>query len=243
MKSQRDRLYQIIDANLNRCGEGLRVIEEIARFARMYGVMVLHDFAYGETCFGGYRAPSFLEASGAKEVGCEFTTMSKPYNLAGWRVGFCVGNARMIGGLAKIKGYYDYGIFQAIQIAAIIALRECDEAVEAQAKVYEGRRDALCAGLERIGWKAEPPRASMFVWARYPEEYDGVGSIDLAMRLLEAAGVAVSPGRGFGEFGEGWMRLALVENEQRLTQAAREIGRAMRREDFLTRELAHGEVV
>ncbi|MFH0962666.1 MAG: aminotransferase class I/II-fold pyridoxal phosphate-dependent enzyme [Planctomycetota bacterium] len=217
--------------------------EEIARFARMYGVMVMHDFAYGETCFGDYRAPSFLEIDGAKDVACEFYTMSKPYNMAGWRVGFCVGNADMIAALAKIKGYYDYGIFQPIQIAAIVAMRECDDAVLEQAKAYEKRRDALCAGLARIGWHAPVPRASMFVWARYPEKFDRVGSVDLALRLLDRAGVAVAPGRAFGDYGEGYMRLALVENEQRLTQAVREIQRAVRRDDFLSGEAFHGEAV
>ena len=207
--------------------------ERIVRFAQEHGIMIVHDFAYGETCFDGYTAPSFLEVDGAKEIGCEFYTMSKPYNMAGWRVGFCVGNARMVEALANIKGYYDYGIFQPIQIAAIIAMRECDEAVRRQAALYQGRRDALCEGLERLGWRAPKPRASMFVWTRYPEEYDCLGSVEFAMRLLAKAEVAVAPGRAFGESGEGWMRLAVVENEQRLTQACRQIARALRKDDFM----------
>ena len=207
--------------------------ERIVRFARKYGIMIVHDFAYGDTCFDGYKAPSFLEIDGAKEIGCEFYTMSKPYNMAGWRVGFCLGNAKMVEALKNIKGYYDYGIFQPIQIAAIIAMRECDEAVGRQAQLYQGRRNALCEGLERLGWKAPKPRASMFVWTRYPEEYARLGSVEFALRLLEKAGVAVAPGRAFGESGEGWMRLAVVENEQRLTQACRQIARALRKDDFM----------
>src|SRR5436853_2773616 len=160
--------------------------------ARRFGFMVVHDFAYGDVCFDGYRAPSFLSVPGAKEVGVETTTMSKGYNMAGWRLGFCAGNAEMIRALATIKGYYDYGIFQAIQIAAILALRHGDEQVERQAAVYQARRDVLVEGLRRIGWEVEPPRASMFVWARYPEEWHSkMGSMDFAMKLLEQAEVAV----------------------------------------------------
>src|SRR5262249_36287687 len=149
-----------------------------------------------------------------KEVGVETTTMSKGFNMAGWRVGFCAGNAEMIRALATIKGYYDYGIFQAIQIAAIIALRQGEEAVTKQSAEYQQRRDVLVDGLHRIGWEVEKPRAGMFVWARYPEEWrKRMGSIEFSMKLLEEAEVAVSPGRGFGEAGEGYLRLALVENE------------------------------
>jgi alanine-synthesizing transaminase len=204
---------------------------EVVKLARRFGFMVIHDFAYGDVCFDGYRAPSFLSVPGAKEVGVETTTMSKGYNMAGWRLGFCVGNAEMIRALATIKGYYDYGIFQAIQIAGILALRHGDELVARQAQVYQNRRDVLVDGLQRLGWEVERPKASMFVWARYPQEWrDRMGSIDFAMKLLEEAEVAVSPGRGFGDAGEGYLRLALVENEHRLRQAVRQIGRCLRGE-------------
>jgi alanine-synthesizing transaminase len=204
---------------------------DVVKLARQFGFMVIHDFAYGDVCFDDYRAPSFLSVPGAKEVGVETTTMSKGYNMAGWRLGFCAGNAEMVRALATIKGYYDYGIFQAVQIAAIMALRHGDELVERQAAEYQKRRDVLVEGLRRIGWQVETPKASMFVWAQYPEEWRArMGSIDLAMKLLEEAEVAVSPGGGFGDVGEGYLRLALVENEQRLRQAVRQIGRCLRAE-------------
>jgi len=204
---------------------------DVVKLARKHGFMVIHDFAYGDVCFDGYRAPSFLSVPGASEVGVETITMSKGYNMAGWRLGFCVGNAEMVRALATIKGYYDYGIFQAIQIAGIIALRHGDEFVEKQSAIYQERRDVLVDGLRRIGWEVEPPKASMFVWTRYPAEWrEKMGSIDFAMKLIEEAEVAVSPGRGFGEAGEGYLRLALVENEHRLRQAIRQIGRCLRPE-------------
>jgi alanine-synthesizing transaminase len=204
---------------------------DVVALARRFGFMVIHDFAYGDTCFDGYRAPSFLSVPGAREVGVETTTMSKGYNMAGWRLGFCCGNPDMVRALATIKGYYDYGVFQPIQIAGILALRHGDEQVERQALEYQKRRDVLVEGLRRIGWEVASPRASMFVWARYPQEWrERLGSIEFAMKLLEEAEVAVSPGRGFGEAGEGYLRLALVENEQRLRQAVRQIGRCLRGE-------------
>ena len=202
--------------------------EEVVALARRTGIYVIHDFAYGRTCFDGYTAPSFLQASGAKDVGVEFLTMSKPYNMAGWRIGFCVGNAEMIRALATIKGYYDYGIFQPIQIASIIAMRNCDEAVAEQANVYQGRRDVLVAGLRHLGWELEPPRGSMFVWARVADKHlAGQGTIDFCLRLMEDAEVAIAPGRAFGENGEGYVRIALVENELRLKQALRQMDRAL----------------
>src|SRR5437870_4359551 len=204
---------------------------DVVKLARKFGFMVIHDFAYGDVCFDGYQAPSFLSVPGAKSVGVETTTMSKGYNMAGWRVGFCAGNPEMIRALATIKGYYDYGIFQSIQIAAIVALRQCDDLVTRQAAEYQFRRDVLVDGLQRIGWEVEKPKASMFAWTRYPEEWrQRLGSIDFAMKLLEEAEVAVSPGGGFGDMGEGYLRLALVENEQRLRQAVRQIGRCLRAE-------------
>ncbi len=201
---------------------------EIVQLARRYGFMVIHDFAYGDVCFDGYQAPSFLSVPGAKQVGVETTTMSKGYNMAGWRLGYCAGNAEMVRALATIKGYYDYGIFQAVQVAGIVALRDGDEAVKRQALEYQSRRDVLVDGLRRMGWEVTPPKASMFVWARYPEHWRAkMGSIEFSMKLLEEAEVAVSPGRGFGELGEGYLRLALVENEQRLRQAVRNIARCL----------------
>lgn len=200
--------------------------EEIVTLAKRFGLAVISDFAYGETCFDGYKAPSFLSAKGAKDVGVEFTTLSKPYNMAGFRIGFVAGNKDMVSALATIKGYYDYGIFQAIQIAAIIAMREGDDFIEKQNQLYQTRRDVVCDGLQRIGWHVEPPRASMFVWTRFPPEYSGgKGSMDYAMDLLNYANVAIAPGRAFGENGEYCMRIALVENENRLRQAIRNISR------------------
>jgi alanine-synthesizing transaminase len=200
--------------------------ETVVDVAKKFGIAVIHDFAYGETCFEGYKAPSLLSVKGAKEVGVEFITMSKPYNMAGFRIGFVAGNKEMIDYLATIKGYYDYGIFQALQIAGIIALRHCGEDIIAQNLKYQSRRDVVCDALTRIGWQVEKPRASMFVWAKVPKEHSkGKGSIDFAMDLMEHAEVAIAPGRAFGENGEDHMRIALVENEQRLRQAVRNISR------------------
>ena len=200
--------------------------EPVVDLAKRFRIAVIHDFAYGETCFDGYRAPSFLSVKGAKDIGVEFTTLSKPYNMAGFRIGFAAGNRDMLEYLATIKGYYDYGIFQAVQIAGIIALRECDTEIAAQNQKYQSRRDVVCDGLDRIGWKVDRPRASMFVWAKVPDEHlGGKGTIDYAMDLMEHAEVAIAPGRAFGENGENYMRIALVENEQRLRQAVRNISR------------------
>ncbi|MBS0266833.1 MAG: aminotransferase class I/II-fold pyridoxal phosphate-dependent enzyme [Planctomycetes bacterium] len=203
---------------------------ELVRLAKKYDFLVISDFAYADICYDGYQAPSFLATPGAIDVGVEFTTMSKSYSMAGWRIGFCAGNPEMVRALATIKGYYDYGIFQPIQIAAIIAMRHCDASIESLAAEYQIRRDVLCDGLERLGWEIDRPRAGMFVWAKIPEPWSSMGSIDFSMMLLEEAGVAVSPGRGFGEDGEGYLRLALVENEHRLRQAVREMGRVMKKE-------------
>ena len=205
----------------------LPFFEDIVRFARQHGIIVIHDFAYGQTTFDGYQAPSFLQAAGAKEVGAEFSTMSKAFNMAGWRVGFLVGHKDMVAALTRIKGYYDYGIFQPLQIASIIGLRHCQEFVLEQAKVYQTRRDVLCESLERVGWPVCKPRGSMFVWAEMPQAYKPMGSIEFAMKLMNEALVAVAPGAGFGDRGEGFVRLALVENELRLKQAARQMGRAL----------------
>ncbi|MBI2827421.1 MAG: aminotransferase class I/II-fold pyridoxal phosphate-dependent enzyme [Planctomycetia bacterium] len=201
---------------------------EIVKLARRYGFMVISDAAYVDVAFDGYRPPSFLAAPGATEVGVEFTTMSKGYNMAGWRVGFCAGNAEMVRALGTIKAYYDYGMFQAIQVAAIVALRHTEAAVESQAAIYQGRRDVLVEGLRRIGWDITPPRAGMFVWAKIPDVWrQRMDTLGFAMKLLEEADVAVSPGSGFGPAGEGFLRMALVENEARLRQAVRQIGRCL----------------
>jgi alanine-synthesizing transaminase len=199
----------------------------IAMCKRM-GIMIISDYAYGEVCFDGYKAPSFLAADGAKELGVEFTTMSKSYNMAGWRVGFCAGNAEMVKALATIKGYYDYGIFAPLQIASIIAMRECGDMVGDQARIYQERRDEVCRGLDKLGWTYEKPRASMFVWAKInPDHLKGQNTIDFCLRMMDEAEVALAPGRAFGEHGEGFVRIALVENEQRLRQAMRNLDSAL----------------
>jgi alanine-synthesizing transaminase len=209
--------------------------EEVVALAQRHRFFVIHDFAYGDIGFDGYQPPSFLSVQGAKDIGCEFTTMSKGYNMAGWRVGFAAGNREMLNALKAIKGYYDYGIFQAVQIAAIVALRHGEQGRLAQVAEYQLRRDVLVDGLNRLGWNVERPKASMFVWAPIPEPWRSkMGSIDFAMKLLEEAEVAVSPGRGFGETGEGYLRLALVENEHRLRQAVRQIGRCLKAEKTLS---------
>jgi alanine-synthesizing transaminase len=201
---------------------------EVVKLAKRYQFMVISDLAYADVAFDGYKTPSFLAAPGAIAVGVEFTTMSKGYNMAGWRVGFCAGNAEMLRALSTIKGYYDYGMFRPIQIAAIMALRQTDAAVEAQAAEYQHRRDVLCDGLARLGWPIQRPRATMFVWAKIPDPWGGrMSSFDFAMKLLKEGDVAVSPGAGFGPAGEGYVRLALVENENRLRQAVRQIGRCL----------------
>jgi len=204
---------------------------EVVKLAKRYGFMVISDLAYADVAFDGYKTPSFLAAPGAIDVGVELTTMSKGYNMAGWRVGYCAGNPEMIKALSTIKGYYDYGMFAPIQIAAIVALRHTDAAVEAQAQIYQSRRNVLCECLERIGWEIQRPRATMFVWAKIPDAWSSqMSSVDFAMKLLKEADVAVSPGGGFGPAGEGYLRLALVENENRLRQAVRQIGRCLGRE-------------
>ncbi|MDY6913787.1 MAG: aminotransferase class I/II-fold pyridoxal phosphate-dependent enzyme [Planctomycetota bacterium] len=208
--------------------DGVDFFKQVVNLAKRHGIMVIHDFAYGRTCFDSYVAPSFLQARGAKKVGVEFVTMSKPYNMAGWRIGFCVGNAEMLRALATIKGYYDYGIFTPIQIASIIAMRSCERDVSRQADVYQVRRDIVVSGLRRLGWEVDPPRATMFVWAKVAEKHlAGKDTIDFSLKLMKDAEVAVAPGRGFGERGEGYVRIALVENEMRLKQALRQIDRAL----------------
>jgi len=204
--------------------------DKVVALADKHQVIVLHDFAYGETCFDDYKAPSYLQAKGSKEFGVEFSTLSKPYNMAGWRIGFCVGNAKMCEALSTIKGYYDYGIFQAVQIAAIIAMREGDKHVDEQAKKYEERRDVMVRGLQRLGWEVESPKATMFVWAKVSEEHlarYNHSTNDLCMAMVEEADVAITPGAAFGPRGEGYVRMALVENEHRIRQAFRQLNKVL----------------
>ncbi len=201
---------------------------DVVKLAKRYGFMVISDFAYADVAFDGYQPPSFLAAPGAIDVGVEFTTMSKGYNMAGWRIGYCAGNAEMIRALGVIKGYYDYGMFQAIQVAAIVALRHTDAAVEQQSAIYQRRRDVLVNGLRRIGWDPQLPRAGMFLWTQIPEPWHSrMSTMDFAMKLLDEGNVAVSPGTGFGESGVGYLRMSLVENDNRLRQAVRQIARCL----------------
>ncbi len=201
----------------------LGFFEGVVEFAREHQIIVVHDFAYADLCFDGYRAPSFLQAKGAKEVGVEFYSLSKSYSMPGYRVGFAVGNPRLIHALSRIKSYLDYGIFQPIQIASIIALKGDQRCVEEIGQIYQERRDTLVNGLERAGWHIEKPRGTMFVWGRIPERYRQMGSLEFTKLLLEKAKVAVSPGIGFGDYGNEYVRFALVENQHRINQAVRGI--------------------
>jgi len=210
----------------------LDLFKEIVALAKRFKFMVVHDFAYSRITFDGYKAPSFLEAPGAKDVGVEFGSFSKSYNMAGWRLGYCVGNPEIIKGLSNIKGYFDYGIFPAIQIAGIIALRDCDDTIPEQVALYQARRDTLCSGLERMGWDIKKPGAGMFAWVKIPEPYIKMGSLQFAVEMMNRANVAVAPGIGFSEEGEGYLRLALVENEERLRQAIRQMRKAMQEIDM-----------
>lgn len=200
---------------------------EVVRLAKKFNFMVINDFAYSRITFDDYVAPSLLEIPGAQDVGVEFGSFSKSYNMAGWRLGYCVGNKQIIDGLAKIKGYYDYGIFSAIQVAGIVAMRDCEESISEQVEVYQQRRDVLCDGLERMGWEVDIPKAGMFLWVKIPEPYVRMGSIKFAVEMMNRANVAVAPGAGFGEEGEEYLRLALVENENRIRQALKQMKRSL----------------
>jgi alanine-synthesizing transaminase len=197
--------------------------KHVVELARKHGSYIIHDFAYADICFDGYQAPSLLQVEGAKDIAVEIYSMSKSFNMAGWRVGFCVGNKKMINALARIKSYLDYGIFQPLQIAAIIGLRECAAETEHIRHVYERRRNVLVAGLHRAGWDVEKPRGSMFVWAKIPEPFSEMGSLEFSKLMIEKALVAVSPGIGFGPMGEGYVRFGLIENEHRTRQATANI--------------------
>lgn len=206
----------------------LHFFEKLVDFAKAHHLMIVHDLAYADIVFDDYRAPSLLQVKGAKEVGVEFFSLSKSYNMAGWRVGFASGNPQMLAALARLKSYMDYGIFQPIQIASIIALNEDPECVRETVEVYRRRRDTLIQGLKRVGWEVEKPKGTMFVWAEIPKPFQKMGSIDFSKFLLREAKVAVSPGVGFGEYGEGYVRFALVENEARIKQAIQGIRKAFR---------------
>tara|TARA_Y100000816_G_scaffold292580_1_gene288792 strand:+ start:3393 stop:4592 length:1200 start_codon:yes stop_codon:yes gene_type:complete len=197
--------------------------EKIVDFAKKNKIWVIQDLAYADICFDGYKAPSILQVNGAKEVAVEFFTLSKSYNMPGWRVGFCCGNKELLSALSRIKSYFDYGLFTPIQVAAIKALDEGDKYVEEIRDMYQSRRDVLIEGLNKAGWKVESPKATMFIWAKIPSTHKHLGSLEFSKQLLSEAQVAVSPGIGFGTYGEGYVRFSLIENEHRSRQAIRNI--------------------
>jgi alanine-synthesizing transaminase len=201
----------------------IEFFEKIVDYAREHDIMIVHDFAYADLSFDGYKPPSFLQVKGAKDVGVEFFSLSKSYSMPGWRVGFCVGNQEIVGALARIKSYLDYGIFQPIQIASIIALEGPQDCVKEICDTYQERRDALITGLNRVGWDIESPKGTMFVWAKIPDKYLKMGSVEFSKLLINEAQVAVSPGLGFGEYGDDYVRFALIENNMRINQAVRGI--------------------
>jgi alanine-synthesizing transaminase len=215
----------------------LSFFEKIIALAKQHDILVVHDLAYADIVFDGYRAPSIMQVPGARDVAVEFFTMSKSYNMAGWRIGFMVGNADLVSALARIKSYHDYGSFTPIQVASIVALDGPQDCVEEIRSGYEKRRNVMVKGLHDIGWRVEIPKASMYLWAKIPEPYAGLGSIEFTKRLLEGAHIAVAPGIGFGDYGDDHVRIALIENEHRLRQAVRGI-RDMFRKDGLLRGAA-----
>jgi alanine-synthesizing transaminase len=205
----------------------LEFFQKVVDFAKEHKMYVMHDMAYADLVFDGYAAPSFMQAPGAKEVGVEFFSMSKSYGMAGWRVAFCVGNREMVNALTRIKSYLDYGIFQPIQIAATVAMNSPDTCVHEICDIYRQRRDVLIEGLTRVGWHVPPPRGTMFVWAQIPEEFRRMGSVEFSKLLLREGQVVVSPGLGFGAYGDDHVRFALIENAQRVKQAVKGIKRAL----------------
>jgi len=211
----------------------LDFFERVIRIARQHGILVVHDLAYADITFDGWKAPSIMQVPGAREVAVEFFTMSKSYNMAGWRIGFMVGNKDLVHALARIKSYHDYGTFAPIQIASIIALDGPQDCVEEIRRNYERRRDVMVRALHDIGWMVENPKASMYLWAKIPEYYAAMGSIEFTKRLLEDAKIAVAPGVGFGEYGDDHVRIALIENEHRLRQAVRGVRDMFRKDGLL----------
>jgi alanine-synthesizing transaminase len=215
----------------------LPFFEKIISLAKQHDILVVHDLAYADITFDGYQAPSIMQVPGARDIAVEFFTMSKSYNMAGWRIGFMVGNRELVNALARIKSYHDYGSFTPIQVASIVALEGPQDCVEEIRRTYQRRRDVMVKGLHDIGWMVEVPKASMYVWAKIPEPYAALGSIEFTKRLLDGAKIAVSPGVGFGDYGDDHVRIALIENEHRLRQAVRGI-RDMFRKDGLLRGAA-----
>ena len=205
----------------------LAFFERIVEFAREHDMLVVHDLAYADITFDGYTPPSFLQVPGAREIGVEFFSLSKSYSMPGWRVGFACGNPEIIAALARMKSYLDYGIFQPVQIAATVALNGPEDCLDEIRDHYRSRRDVLCDGLTRAGWNVPRPPATMFVWAEIPDEFKAMGSLEFSKFLLEEAKVAVSPGIGFGEYGDEYVRFALIENEHRTRQAIRGVRRAL----------------
>jgi len=215
----------------------LSFFEKIVALAKQHDILVVHDLAYADIVFDDYKAPSIMQVPGARDVAVEFFTMSKSYNMAGWRIGFMVGNRELVHALARIKSYHDYGSFTPIQVASIVALEGPQDCVEEIRKTYEKRRNVMAKALHDIGWMVEVPKASMYIWAKIPDLYAKEGSIAFAKRLIEQAKIAVAPGIGFGDYGDDHVRIALIENEHRLRQAARGI-RDMFRKDGLLRGAA-----
>ena len=211
----------------------LPFFERLVTLAREHHVYVVHDLAYADIVFDGYQAPSIMQVPGAREIAVEFFTMSKSYNMAGWRVGFMVGNRELVTALARMKSYHDYGMFTPIQVASIIALEGPQECVEQVRRTYQGRRDVLCGGLKALGWNVEVPRATLYVWAPIPGPYRALGSLEFSKKLLADAKVAVSPGIGFGDNGDAHVRFALIENEARTRQAVRGIKDMFRKDGLL----------
>ncbi len=210
----------------------LEFYERVIAIAREHSIWVIQDLAYADLCYDGYVAPSILQVEGARDIAVEFFSMSKSYNMPGWRVGFCVGNSVLIAALARMKSYLDYGMFTPIQVAAIAALEGDQTCVSEIRDMYQSRRDVLCSGLNAVGWPVTPPKATMFVWAKIPEFYREMGSVEFSKKLLTEAQVAVSPGIGFGEYGEGFVRFGLIENEHRTRQAIRNIKRMIKSDGF-----------
>jgi alanine-synthesizing transaminase len=220
----------------------LDFFERIVALAKQHDILVVHDLAYADICFDGFKPPSIMQVPGARDVAVEFFTMSKSYSMAGWRVGFMVGNRELVAALARIKSYHDYGTFTPIQVASVIALEGPQDCVEEVRLRYQHRRDVLCKGLHEAGWMVEIPRASMYVWAKIPEAYQHMGSLEFSKKLLAEAKVAVSPGVGFGEYGDDHVRFAMIENEQRTRQAVRGIKEMFRKDGLIKPSAsAHGE--
>jgi alanine-synthesizing transaminase len=213
----------------------LGFFQRIVALARQHELYVVHDLAYADIVFDDYRAPSIMQVPGARDVAVEFFTMSKSYNMAGWRIGYMVGNRDLVGALARIKSYHDYGTFTPVQVASIVALEGPQDCVEETRLKYQRRRDVLAKGLHEAGWMVDVPRASMYIWARIPEAYQAMGSLEFAKKLLEEAKVAVSPGIGFGEYGDTHVRFAMIENEARTRQAVRGIKEMLRKDGLLAR--------